>query len=189
MRGVIDYISKMQKSNQTDNIEVEASAQIPGLNNQDSMVFKSICEISIANDSDWIELDEIQEIFVDNYLQEDDFLESIDLLLEVSYIRGDRTIDGKVHSFQITPVGFERYTKSYLPQFDALMIKVLKAIVERNITDNKSLSSVLDEQQVLVDFSLNILTARNYFEISRALGGHIYVDQVLVKGKRAARNS
>ena len=117
--------------------------EIPGLNIQDSMVFKSICELSLEKGSDWIGLEEIQELLVNNYLEEDEYLDSIEILAEELFIEGEKTLDGKINYLQIISIGFQRYARIYLPEFEALLDQVLSSIVQRNVTDNKSLSASL----------------------------------------------
>jgi len=187
MNAVIEYVEKMREPKQKFNMNLK-EIEIPGLSTQDSMVFKAICEISLEKGSDWIGLDEVQKILVNSYLEEDEFLESIELLAEEFFIQGERTIDGIIHFFQVTPPGFERYATICLPDFEGLLNRVLAYIVQRNLSDNKVLSSALGESQLLVDYALDVLEARNFLSTTKTIGGTTYIDEVTVRGKRAARN-
>ncbi len=188
MNGVIEYVEKMRKADRKFNIDLKETIEISGLNIQDSMVFRTICEISIEKGSNWIGLEEIQKILIDGYLEESEFLDSIELLAEEYFIQGEKTLDGKIHFFQITPAGFERYARIYLPEFKLLLEKVLAHIVQQNLSDSKALSSALGESQMLVDYALEVLEASNLLATTKTIDGTIYIDEVTVKGRRAARN-
>jgi hypothetical protein len=138
--------------------------------------------------SDWIGLEELQEILVPRHLAEGDFLDSIELLAEESFIEGEMTLDGKMHIFRITSSGFESYAGTYCPEFDVLLEQVLAAVVRQNISDNKSLSNLLQEPQVLIDYALDVLERRRFLTTTKTLGGNISIDNVSVRGRRAAGN-
>ncbi|MBN2503241.1 MAG: protein kinase [Anaerolineales bacterium] len=192
MTSLIGYVKNMQEKPQGSNgfsIELEDIQKISYLNTQDSLVFKTICEISISKGSNWVGLDDVQSILVENYLTESEFLESIELLADEYFISGDMTLDGKIHIFKITATGFESYSNIFIPDFENLIKQVIVTIVQQEIMDNQSISSYLDKSLILVDYALEILEARRLLTISKSVGGNIYVDDISVQGRRIARDN
>ena len=123
MISVIDYVRKIREGEKKPGINLAETIEIPGLTIQDSIVFRSICEISLQNGSDWIGLEEVQKIVVDGYLEESAFLESIEFLAEKSFIVGEKTLDGLIHIFQIRPWAFENFAEVYFPEFEIIFKK------------------------------------------------------------------
>lgn len=162
--------------------------RMAGLEAVDTLVFKTIVEASLKNESNFIQTQQISSPLQALDVSEDSMYESIDFLADRHYIRGKRTYGSKgLDSFFITPYGFERYALQFVPQFDERIDKVLLAIVNLEITNNRDIATHLDESRILIDYMLEILKRKGLIKISITMGNNISIHDVKTKGRRVAR--
>ena len=109
------------------------------------------------------------------------------MLADERLISGDRTLDGRIDIFQITPQGFEEFAKIFMPNFAKIIEQTLHTIVTQNLAENKIISERLGQPQILIDYSLYVLASRRFIAIVKTVNGGVYVDEVTVRGRRAVR--
>jgi hypothetical protein len=161
---------------------------IPGLTNVDTIVFGIICETSKDMGSDWLSVDQFKDRVFGLGISEDDLYDSVEILASNYFIQGTRTLDSRgLDFFQITPVGFETYAENFLSYFNELVNQVLLSIVNLEMDSNEKISSYLHQPKVLIEYVLDILSLQKLIKTTKTLGGHVSVDEITVRGKRAAK--
>ena len=188
MDDVLTLLDKIKISTKkkTMNI-VDIDTTLPALTKVDTLIFKAMCEVSLDKNDDFLGIDEISQVIDELDLSDDELSETIDILVDTWYIRGERTIDGSLDYFQITTYGFERYADVFLPEFERIKERVLLATMNDNIRDNGSITTHLGLTDMLVNYALDILASRNFLKLTKTIGGTVYVDEVTAQGRRLAR--
>lgn len=162
---------------------------LPGLNRIDTIVFKIICDVSLEIGIDWVGYEALKPHMAELDISEDEVFESIDILAEHYFIKGDRHYGNRgLDFFQITPNGFEHYALVFVPNFNQLVNQVLITIVNLNLYDNNALSSHLGISRVLIDYILDILSIRGLIRTIKTMGGGVDVTETTTRGIRAARS-
>jgi hypothetical protein len=162
--------------------------KLPGLTKVDTLVFKTICEVSLEIGVDWINTDKLVKPLKELGISEDEMYESIDVLAGVYFIKGSKTFGGRIDFFQITTSGFERYARVFLPSFDELLSSTLLSIVNQELLNNDEIASHLNKPKVLIDYALDLLARKQLIKIHKTMGGGVHVHDITVQGKRASRN-
>lgn len=164
-------------------------SDLPGFTHVDTVVFKVICEASLATGVDWIGVSQFQGRLAELGISEDEMYESIEILANNYFIQGTRTMESKgLDFFQITAVGFQQYGEAFIENFNELVYQVLLSIVNLDLDSNEKLSSHLHQPKILIDYILDILSLQDCIKISKTIDGNVSVNDVTVKGKRAARD-
>lgn len=189
MQEVIEFISQMgnplpQQYDQKTLPEIKILLQ--GLNHTDTQIFVFICQLSIKINTSFIQLEDVYNRFL-VFFPESEIDESIEMLLDEGYISGDRTLDGKIHAFTITPTGFEQFSEYYLSSFENTVTQILDEIVNQKNNVNFEIQKKLDIPIILVDYAIDILETKGLLSTSKTLDGRIYVDDISIRGRRLAR--
>ena len=162
---------------------------LPGISKIDTMVFKSICDLSLEKDIDWISTDELKPQLSNLGISEDNLYESLDILAGIYYLEGERYIGSEgIQLIKITTQGFEQYATAFLPGFSDLVSKALISIVNNGIEDNEKLAAHLSKSRILIDYILDILNNRGLIKQVKTIGGGVYITEITAQGKRAARS-
>lgn len=161
---------------------------LPGLTKADSLVMKLICEKAIESGSMWINSLEISDI-LENVkilgIPQKDFLGILKILNTRGFVKVFEQFGGDISIFQISVSGFEKYAKTYLEKYDILVKRVTSCIVNSDILNNVSISTTLNEKQIIVDHVLRLLASRKLINIVESMGGSIDIYYVSPELKRA----
>lgn len=169
-----------------------AQQQIPlvsGLTKVDSLVMKIICDTSLRIGQPWINANQIKEEITSQGISEDEMYESIDVLSNRYYVKGNRTFGSKgLDFFRITSTGFQAYAKVFIPNYSRLLADTLFAVINHDLDDNHKIATHLNQPEVLIDYLLDILKNQGFIKTTETMGGNIYIHEITIEGKRAARN-
>ncbi len=102
---------------------------LPGLNKNDTIDFKTVCEKSLEIESDWISTGNLMTQLHDDEITEEMLYKSTEMLNSKYLIQGTPNFEGKIDFFQITSIGFETFTRQFLPKFDSMLRDVLLKVV------------------------------------------------------------
>lgn len=161
---------------------------LPGLSRIDTIVFKTICEVSLETGVDWVGTDSLKPRMTDLSISEDELYESIDILAQHFFVKGDGGYGSKgLDYFQVTPHGFERYAVAFLSGFNELVNQVLVSIVNQDLGKNEAIASRLAKPRVLVDYILDILASRGFMKLIKTIDGGVHVTEVTAQGRRTAK--
>jgi hypothetical protein len=162
--------------------------RIPSLTETDTIVFKTICELSVEQGHPFINTGDIVGRLQELDITEEKMYESLDILAERYFIENGRTFGSRgIDSFNITSHGFEQYAAAFLDNFEGSVRRVILAIVNHDLDSNDELADHLSEDMVLINYMLDILESRGYIKLIRTAGGNISVLQITTSGKRFAR--
>lgn len=163
--------------------------QLPGISYTDSIVFSVIIEKSLETGSNFINTHQILGTLQEQNISEENIYESIDILADRYFIKGQQTLGSKgLDFFSITPSGFEKYARRSMRGFNEVMNLTLLAIVNLELTSNKAISEHLGEPRIVIDYVLDLLKRKRLIKTTTTLGNNINVHMVTTKGQRVARN-
>lgn len=163
------------------------SPLLPGVSEHDTLLFKALCEISLAENTKFLHTALVETHLQHAIVQPDSLQDSLQILADSRYISLTKTFAGIV-AFQITTYGFEQYAIRSIPDFSSLLIRTLQAIVNQQLKTNTEIEAFLNQSPMLVEYILDILAAHRSITIAKALGRHISVNHVTAQGRRAARD-
>jgi hypothetical protein len=161
---------------------------LPGLEPQASAVFKKLCEISVAEGTEFLQEYQIMEPLRALGLPDDDLYESLDMLVDAHFIDEAQSARGRIFAFRITTLGFQHYARAFLPGFEQTFNDTLAAIVQGGQTSNGEIARRLSQPKGLINYALNLLADNGYIQIGKRLGSSIAVLGATEKGKQAARD-
>jgi len=160
---------------------------LPGFSQIDVLVLRAACEASLAEGHPFVSTSQLLPMLEEYDIVREQVDESLEILDEQGLIEATREMGSRgISFFKITTYGFETFAKLYLPDFDDLVVRVLVEIINKDLRLNKEVAESLDVPQVLVDYALDVLAARNYVQISKAFGGQTIIVAVTASGKRKA---
>ncbi len=161
---------------------------IQGLTHVDTIVFKIICETSLKNEINWINVNQFEEQIKEMEISEDEMFESIEVLANNYFIQGQRTMGSRgLEYFKITANGFQVFAEMFIENFNELVSQVLLSIVNLELDSNLKIVSHLKKPKVVIDYILDIMEMYDFIKVVKTLDGSIHIHDVTVKGKRAAR--
>ena len=159
------------------------SAAIGGfynLQDVDVVILKRSCETAI-------ERGYLKHIDVRSLLKEiesmgitrDELFDSLEILADEGYIEPSKTIGGglPINDFEITEFGFEQYANEYVPDYSAIVERVIAEIIH----DDKD---VYDKPGLLVEHVLDHLAGQGYLKLSKRIGGKIVIMHVSAQMRR-----
>jgi len=171
-------------------IASEESELIPGLTRTDTLALKISCELALKTGrSEVIETSKILEALNQMGIPEHHVWESLELLNERRYIATHRVIGGGRHFqiFSVEPSGFHAYAKLFIPNYHALINRVIHAIGVDELEDNLAISEALGHPVLLIDFILDLLENDGLLTQSKRLGGKSVISTITVELKRMSR--
>lgn len=149
---------------------------VPGLTRIDSQIMKLACETAIRIGDPYINTEGIQEQAKSLEISQEEFFDSLEILRNRGYIEASVEFGGNIPLFSITVCGFEEYARVYIKDYDSILKSVALQIVNLNKTDNKSISSSLNQPQMLVDHILDVLENNHLIKVSKSnRGGMLFI--------------
>lgn len=159
----------------------------PNLTKVDSMIMKLSCEKAIEFGHTHIDTEVILSQVESLGIHPEEFFESIEILDKREYIKAAREIGTNVTHFSITVLGFDEYARVYIDDYDSIQKSVAFQIVNENNTMNKSISTSLQQPQLIVDHFLMMLENNGLITLDREYGNRVHVFDVSPELKRMLR--
>jgi hypothetical protein len=118
-------------------------------------------------------------------------VESLEILDASGYHIEDNVVgDGRrFHYFEITPFGFDEYARTYIPNYDDLIMEIASQIVNGGAKNNKEIHPTVDAPSFVIDSILDVMESRGWLRLSKAIGGWSHIDQISPEMKRALRSN
>jgi len=162
---------------------------IPDLTKVDSLILKLSCEEAIKNGHSHIDTESILAQAKSIDIHSEEFFETLEVLDRKGYIEMTRTIGGHVPDFSITVFGFDEYARVYMENYDSILESIAFQIVNLNNMDNKSISTSLNQPQMIVDHILNVLENGGLIRATQTVKGGIHIFDVSPELKRMLRKT
>jgi len=162
---------------------------LPGLTEVDSLIMKLSCEKAIEIGYPHINSKSILEQAKPLGIHPEEFFETLEILDRSGHIKATRVIGGHIPNFLITVYGFDKYARIYTDDYDSIFESVAFQIVNHNNMNNKSISTSLNQPQMIVDHILNVLEGMGLIGVSKSLGGGIHIFDVSPELKRMLRKT
>jgi len=163
--------------------------EIGGLTKADNLVLKESCESAIQNNDFLVEP---EAVFGDGSslgFSRSEIKDCIEILeghyyLDVSRYLGSRAKDSYSCFYRITSGGFEEYARAYIDGYNEIIDNVVSAIVNENITTNKSLSSKTSQPLIIMNHILNLLEINGHIKLSKQVDRTVQIYHVAASLRR-----
>lgn len=161
---------------------------LPDLTEIDSLLFKLSCEKAIEIGDNLIQTENILEETKSLGIHQEEFFESIEILENRGYIKATRVFGNiPISHFSITVYGFDKYARAYIGDYDFIFKSVTFQIVNHNNWDNKSISTALNQPQMIVNHILDVLKNKDLIKVVKTIGRGIHIFAVSPELKRMLR--
>jgi len=127
--------------------------------------------ISVGTEDVWSRVHELG-------VSREDFLDALQILSDRYWLERSPELSPTPQFFKVTVSGLEEYLTRFHIGYPSLFRRVVAAIVNDGITENKEIASHLEEPKILVDHVLRRLKDQRLARIEEALGGYIEVSEV-----------
>jgi hypothetical protein len=161
---------------------------LPGLTEVDSLVMKLSCEKAIEIGDQFIDTKSILAQAKSLGIHPEEFFETLEILDKRGYIEATRVHEGNIPLFSITVYGFDKYARIYLDDYDSVIESVAFQIVNFNNVDNKSISTSLNQSQMIVDHIFDVLENKGLIRLSKTFDG-VHIWDVSPELKRMLRKT
>jgi len=162
--------------------------EIGGLTKADNLVLKESCDFVIQNNDFLVNPD---VVFGDGGtlgFSRGEIKDCIEILESHGYLDVSRYLGRKGDSYschyRVTTVGFESYARAYIDGYEAIIDKVVSAIVNENITSNNNLASKVGESIIVVNHILNVLESDGHVKLIKQIGGVVQIYHVAASLRR-----
>jgi len=159
--------------------------QVPGLSRNDSLVLNMAGDNAIEKgDRAIINTQEMLDQAVQRDLSPYQFYESLTVLDDSHYLELHRSsypepsdpklremVRGGVSFFSITLDGFEKYAKTYFPEYKAIVRDVLFQIVNEGKSDSASIAEATKKPLMIIEHILELLDRRREIRILQEFNG------------------
>jgi len=153
---------------------------IEGLTSNENLVLKKSCEFALDNNTLFIHP---RLIFGQNKevdLTNQQVLRSIEFLDSLGYVSISGDMGGGTEWFgfvyKITDYGFDKYTHTYLEEYNKILITIIGLIVNEKVYNNFDLSKKSNQSLILIDHIIIHLAANQHIKISEHIGGKIVIN-------------
>lgn len=162
-------------------------AQVPGLSRIDSLLLKMVGDKAIENGHRFnIDTQEMLSQAEQQNLSPYQFYESLTMLDDSHLLELKRSsypepndpklremVRGGVPFFSITLDGFEKYAKTYIPEYKTIVRDVLLQIVNESKKDSASIAEAIKQPLIVVEHVLELLDQRGEIRILQEFNGGI----------------
>jgi hypothetical protein len=160
---------------------------LPGLTGTDSLILKLCCEENIqtgrrlatVNPETLLEQAESMDV------HRDSALESLEVLEHSGYVELSKVLGGGMVLIKVTDFGFDRYARTYVPDYESVVRGVSLQILNQNKKQSREIAQALEQPQAMVDHVLNMLESNGDIKLHKTLGGSIYVLTVSPRLRRS----
>lgn len=150
----------------------QTEIDVSGLTKVDSIVFKLSCEKAIENSHRHVKTESILEQVSSLDILQEEFFESLEILDRKGYSKAGRNAGVRgIPFFSIASYGFDKYARVYIDNYDSVLKSVVSQIVNHNKKDNSSISTSLNQPQMIVDHFFEVLERKRLIKVVRHPGG------------------
>lgn len=144
---------------------------IGGLTRTDNLVLKMSCEHAIESGERFLNPGKLLIQDGKPIVPESELADSLDILDRGGYIKLSKTFGAGFSHYQVRTFGLDCYARAYLPDYDALIQKVIVSIVNNKLEENKAIQAHLGAPLLLVDHILDMLESHGHLRLAKVIGG------------------
>lgn len=156
----------------------------------DVLVFREFGALAIeTNDPIDIDTESVWKRVEQLDVCREDFLDALHILKERRYLKESPELAPVPPWFSITQSGLEEYLSRFYPEYPDTFRRVAMAVVNQGLLENYELAKELAQAQVVIDHVIRMMTQRGFVLATEALGGHVWIDEILPPLKRYVRDN
>lgn len=158
---------------------------IPGHTRIDSTVLRTIGEIVIDTEEEFIEYSELKNRLNELDITEEHLNDSLEILDSESYIKIDYVCGGLEHSpIRLMCTGFWDYFKS-LADYEDIYKSISSAIYNEEKTWDIHVADIAGSKTIIVNYIFKYFENMGYVNIPKVhMGGIVMIGEITVQGKR-----
>ena len=145
------------------------------LSSIDSLVLRHSCEETLAGKASLLDPAELFAGEEGSVVSGAQLREALDVLDEERLIETERAGGGVVFAYAVTTAGMEAYARAHLPHYDALVTRVVSAIVNEKLDSRPEIAATVGEGEALVGHILDRLEGEGYLRQEKFLGGQCLI--------------
>jgi hypothetical protein len=157
---------------------------ISGLTRGDNLVLKMSCESELQ---DYNYIVNPKNVFIKDsefIVPESELRESLEILDQNGYIELHGTLGSDLDSYSILPYGFEKYARTYIPDYQETLQNVIIMIVNQGMRENIKIAETLNKPLYLIDHIYKLLETKGHVKLSNELGRSNTIFEVSASLKR-----
>lgn len=158
--------------------------EIAGVARVDNLVLKAICERALEVGHENVSSDELSLESLSG-ISKSELSDSLDILENENLISLTRFLGAEMPYIKLLDLGFQRYAKAYMVDYETKVNAVAAAIVNEKLYRNEEIQSKFEIPSYFVDHILSVLERNGYIQMSRFIGGEIRIHDVSAKLRRA----
>jgi hypothetical protein len=156
---------------------VEKTPVFDGLARIDGTVLEAICRIAIENEMPFVDGEPLVEKLQAVGITEGEIMETQEVLEGRRLLEVRRTLGPPyVYSMKITPMGFDLFAHSCIPEYSKLCGDVGRCLVRKEYMDNRSMAQALDLPLRVVEHILEAFQHNGLIKYSESMGGGLHMD-------------
>jgi len=161
------------------------ATSIPGLTQNEVLVLKVSNEYAVEKNRTFINTSDVQRVLQTSGLTPQLIDKALDILDEKGLVKAARILGAaSIEIYNVTPFGFEAYARAFIPDYDALSLKMLSALANEGLATNDDLASRFNIPMSVANFTLDVFESKNLIKKGKSLGGAVLVKNVTDAGKK-----
>lgn len=150
-------------------------SEIQGLTKIDNLILKESCESELKG---YKRILNPKNLFFKNgefVIPESELSDSLEMLDQYGFIRLIRTLGEGPYEYEITLFGFEKYTSTYIKDYQQIINDVIVAIVNHSLGNNIEIAKTLGHPLKLINHILDLLESNSHVKLSKTLDGEVSI--------------
>ena len=138
------------------------------LNRIDNIVFRLSCEKAIGEGHPFLNIEDLEQEFIDLEISRDQYNESLEILDGRFYIKAIRVNSPYIPSFNVTSYGFQEYLLNYIENYEDILKNVIFEIANKNWHSEE----VAEKQNIpvmITNHIFNWLADQNLVRLSKVI--------------------
>ena len=157
---------------------------IPGLTKIDNLILKMSCEADIENNRIIVEP---TDLFSSTDIPASELEDALEVLDQHGFIKLSRHLGPGPYHYSITLYGMDQYAKAYLDNYEDIKRNVVVALVNKDLSENRSISEDIQKPIRLVNHILDLFENNGLVKLAKEMGGGVHVYNISPSLKRALR--
>lgn len=162
---------------------------LPDLEEVDNLVMKSLCELALAGESYWVNVEQLPAKAKATGIEWDQFLEAMKVLEQHGFLEITEADGGHIVLLKLRTQAFEKYVQAYISKYQELKITFINQMLQTGTRSSKDLASQLHQPLMLCNHILHHQAELGFVKITEMGGNTILVQDISAELSRAFTNN
>jgi len=164
---------------------------LPGLNKNDTLIIKLLCENAIATNRTIIDTEDIREETQELNISHEELVDAVEMLMKMKYTKGTRYSNGTFSSMlnELTISGFDEYARTFRDDYVSTVRAVASLIVNNTpMPNNFELATSLAQPKMIIYYILRFFESKELIRLNMFYSGSMTISYISPELKRAVRD-